>query len=209
MADQPDTGSGSNFGFLTKKVGPLPVWMYGLIIVGAYYWYMHFGPGANKAAAPAATGGGDSGTPQVSGSIYKTNAEWEAAAINFLVGESVPPSQASTALYKYLHSQTPTAQEQKDIDLAIEGLGPPPNIPAPAPVATTPPAPDPKPVAKTTAKPVPPGPGRAPNAPVTPVAVPVTPAPVKAPVVPAPVKTPVTTPKSKPKPRPTPRGSNT
>lgn len=55
MADTPSTptksGDKSSFGFLTRKIGPLPVWAYGLIAVGAYYWYTHYGPGAQKAAA--------------------------------------------------------------------------------------------------------------------------------------------------------------
>lgn len=44
-----DSGShGDKFGFLTRKVGPLPIWVYGVIIIGAYYWYTHYGPGAQK-----------------------------------------------------------------------------------------------------------------------------------------------------------------
>lgn len=48
-ADAPKGGGDSkNFGFLTHKIGPLPVWAYGAIAVGIYYWYTHYGPGAKK-----------------------------------------------------------------------------------------------------------------------------------------------------------------
>jgi hypothetical protein len=42
---------GSRFGFLGRKLGPLPVWGWGLIAVGVYYWYSHYGPGASKSSA--------------------------------------------------------------------------------------------------------------------------------------------------------------
>lgn len=52
MADPPaKPESKSQFGFLTRKIGPLPVWAWGAIAVGAYYWYTHYGPGAAKTAA--------------------------------------------------------------------------------------------------------------------------------------------------------------
>ena len=58
MADTPaPSSSGDQFGFLTKKVGPLPVWAWGVIAVGIYYWYTHYGPGANSATPPANANG--------------------------------------------------------------------------------------------------------------------------------------------------------
>ena len=55
MADAPAKTTG-RMGFLSRKLGPIPVWGWGLIGFGAYYWYTHYGPGAQKAAAaqPAA-----------------------------------------------------------------------------------------------------------------------------------------------------------
>lgn len=152
MAEAEPSGDGS-FGFMTHKVGPLPVWMWGVLIAGAYYWYTHFGPGASSATAAttgtasaddnADIGSGDAIANNVSGSRYKSNAEWEAAAINFLVGESVPPDEASAAVFKYLHSQSLSPQDQQDVNLAIEGIGPPPKIPAPAEQQKPPPIPVP------------------------------------------------------------------
>jgi hypothetical protein len=61
----PDTGTsssgrtGAKSGpWVTRKIGPLPVWAYGVIAVGAYYWYTHYGPGASKAAAAQQPAGG-------------------------------------------------------------------------------------------------------------------------------------------------------
>ena len=132
-------GDESSFGFLTHKIGPMPVWMWGALIVGAYYWYKNYGPGATAATTTGTTtvvqsGGQSASGPYYTGSQYTTNGQWEAAAINYLVGESIPPDQASMAIYNYLHSKTLTAQEQKDVNLAIEGVGTPPKVPAPAQV---------------------------------------------------------------------------
>ena len=55
MADTPPAAEGgkSSFGFLTRKIGPVPIWLIALGLVGGYYWWTHYGPGA-KAATPAA-----------------------------------------------------------------------------------------------------------------------------------------------------------
>jgi len=57
VADTPEPKGKSQFGFLTRKIGPLPVWAYAAIAVGAYYWYTHYGPGASKKAAAAQPAG--------------------------------------------------------------------------------------------------------------------------------------------------------
>lgn len=44
------SGRGDRFGFLTRKLGPLPVWAYAVIIMGVYYWYMHYGPGKSTSS---------------------------------------------------------------------------------------------------------------------------------------------------------------
>lgn len=64
MADTLDSpSSGNQFGFLTRKVGPIPVWAWGVIAVGIYYWYTHYGPGASSAASSATgSGSGDAVT---------------------------------------------------------------------------------------------------------------------------------------------------
>jgi type IV secretory pathway VirB10-like protein len=42
----PDSSSSSDaLGFLSRKIGPAPVWLWGLGIAGGYYWWTHYGPG--------------------------------------------------------------------------------------------------------------------------------------------------------------------
>lgn len=53
---QPEPEARSSFGFLTRKIGPVPIWVIAAGIVGAWYWYTHYGPGAAKAAAAPAAG---------------------------------------------------------------------------------------------------------------------------------------------------------
>lgn len=48
-----DSGSGekkSAFGFLGKKIGPVPIWVIAVVLVAGYYWYENYGPGAQKKA---------------------------------------------------------------------------------------------------------------------------------------------------------------
>lgn len=45
------SGGEDKFGFLVRKIGPMPVWAWGAIIVGVYYWYTHYGPGKTSANA--------------------------------------------------------------------------------------------------------------------------------------------------------------
>jgi hypothetical protein len=288
MADAPAGGAassapakasgGSPFGFLGRKLGPLPVWAYALIAVGGYYWYTHYGPGASSSSAQQSAGtspiiivGGGGGADQdtdtdtgggqpkpkpkpgpkpgpggswksitvpaawngwsldriakylhwdpqtlkdveeanarggkeltgkttfhtgdtfirpigaakdnvtgagaqdaaaqakatpsaASGAAlgattkpqaaepggvlatyapyngqnqWKTATGWTAAAINYLIGEGVPPDQASTSVYAYQHSEPLSSRMQANVTLAQDGIGPPPNQPAPTPV---------------------------------------------------------------------------
>lgn len=271
------SSGGSSFGFLTRKLGPLPVWAYAAIAVGGYYWYTHYGPGASSSSPQSAGtspiivvggGGGDEdtdtstdtrghgkpkpkpkpgpgpgggswksitvpaawngwsleriakylhwtpetlqdvidanarggkkitaktvfhtgdtiirpiggakgqapdnaaqqdaaaksqATPDTAGGAalgattkpeaaqpggvlatyapydgrnqWKTATGWEAAAINYLIGEGVPPDQASTSVYSYLHSEPLSSRMQANVTLAQDGIGAPPSQPAPA-----------------------------------------------------------------------------
>lgn len=172
MADAPAPkapagGGKGTFGFLTRKIGPAPVWVYAVVIAAAYYWYTHYGPGAKTAAAAASSAGGsaidpvtgepyseelgaaeqqlDSGAGNGSGtaaggaaSTYTTNEQWATAAVNYLVGLGIDPTVASQAVENYLSSQTNTTAQQADVNTAIEGIGPPPQIPGPASTSPAP-----------------------------------------------------------------------
>jgi hypothetical protein len=92
MAGTPDTtpaakgpSRSTNFGFLTHKLGPLPVWAYALIAAGIYYWYTHYGPGANKSA----TGGGkgQAGTDPTTNQPYAWELGRAQERINLLQSE--------------------------------------------------------------------------------------------------------------------------
>lgn len=168
MADAPATGTGgkSTFGFLSKKLGPMPIGLW-LLAAIAVYWYMSkgsggglFGSGSGSTAASsgAAANQVDPNSPtgqtygeelaaygqqiadQSSGSgsgstvagKYADNNSWGIAAINYLVARSVDPTQANQAIQQYLGGQTLTTQQQADVNLAIQGIGPPPDLPGPS-----------------------------------------------------------------------------
>ena len=67
MPDAPSGGAKAPAGqgtqnTLTRKIGPLPIWAWGAIAVGAYYWWTHYGPGAkNQAQQQAGQGTGQGG----------------------------------------------------------------------------------------------------------------------------------------------------
>ncbi len=80
-------------------------------------------------------GGGSGGSTGTSGSTtagqYQDNNAWSHAAINYLVGLGVDPTQANEAIQSYLGSQQLTTQQQGDVNLAIQGIGAPPSVPGP------------------------------------------------------------------------------
>jgi hypothetical protein len=85
-----------------------------------------------KTGAPAAAGAAVTYAPYGGSSQWKTATGWEAAAINYLIGEGIAPDQASTAVWAYLHSQPLSSRMQADVNLATDGIGPPPAQPGPA-----------------------------------------------------------------------------
>jgi len=182
MAEEQAAGKGLEF--LTKKVGPLPLFVW-LVAGAGFYWYFSHknsgGSGGSQTdpagntgeidpqtgyvygspedvAAKASSGGTTSeDTPSsstVAGS-YADNNAWGRAAINYLVSLGVDPTSANEAIQDYLTSQKLTTAQQATVNLAVQGLGPPPDLPGPVgsapgpvtkPPVTKPPA---KPPAKT------------------------------------------------------------
>lgn len=72
MPDTATAKTGGGGSWITRKIGPLPAWGWGLAAVGVYYWYTHYGPGASKAAAaqqPAAGGGLKTYAPHITENI--------------------------------------------------------------------------------------------------------------------------------------------
>lgn len=152
MPDAPAPAKGQ-FGVLAHKAGPLPVGVWLVIGVGVWWFVARGGGGGGGGTAPAADAGVDpmTGAPwsqeyaaasvklseqQQSGTIpgpktYANNTDWSRSAINYLVSLGIDPSQANQAITVYLSSQALTSQQQADINLAITGVGAPPDLPGP------------------------------------------------------------------------------
>lgn len=160
MAETETAASGTGAA-LTRKLGPLPVWMWGAAAVVIYLYVKKRNAaaagGGPFAVTPAGTvpttggigssdmaGGGSGGDTGTSGSTtagqYATNDAWGRAAVNYLVGLGIDPTTANSAITQFLSSQTLTADQQGDVNLAIQALGAPPTLPqpgnAPPPVTT-------------------------------------------------------------------------
>lgn len=98
---------------------------------------------ALQAASQNASTTSGSSTSSSVGSTYADNNAWGRAAINYLAGLGVDASTANQAIQLYLSSQPLTTAQQGDVNLAIQALGPPPDLPGPVtgnpPPVTTPP----------------------------------------------------------------------
>lgn len=98
---------------------------------------------AALAANNDTSGTTSNGVPAPTAQTYADNNAWGRAAVNYLVGLGTDPTQANEAVQQYLASQQLTTQQQGDINLAIQALGPPPQLPGPigtppGPVTTPP-----------------------------------------------------------------------
>lgn len=159
----------------TRKLGPFPVWVWGLGLAAVIYLFrgkLSGGGGGGQQTDPAgnvgtidpATGyvygtpqdqaglaaqnSTSTGTSSSSGSTvggqYADNSSWGRAAVNYLVGLGVDPTSANEAIQQFLGSQTLTPQQQGLVNLAVQGIGAPPQLPGPTgtppPPVNTPPA---------------------------------------------------------------------
>lgn len=87
----------------------------------------------------AGTGGdSSSGGGSTTAGQYATDSDWGRAAINYLVGLGVDPTTANQAIEQFLSSQTLTTEQQGDVNLAIQGLGAPPQPPTASQTNPTP-----------------------------------------------------------------------
>lgn len=162
-----EAGASKGLDFLKHKVGPLPVGVWLLAFGVIYWYLSRRASSSTSATDPAgnvgaidpatgyvygsaqdqsalsagSSGGSSNDTTSSSGSTtagaYADNNAWGRAAVNYLVGLGVDPSAANEAIQQYLSSQPLTANQQGDVNLAIQGLGPPPQLPGP--IGTAPP----------------------------------------------------------------------
>lgn len=134
---------------LTAKIGPLPAYMWGLILGGlllAYMWWSRRKSAAAGAAQVVTTTGTPFDVPSTGGlspaggvstgtdttgtsgsSPWGTNALWEASALAALSGSGVSPLAAQIALEKYLNGVSLSTADQQIVNLALSKQGAPPN----------------------------------------------------------------------------------
>lgn len=127
---------------LTAKLGPLPVWVWGLIIGGilvAWQWRSRMGGSSSSdtaeeeaALATVAPYGNFSTVPMATApadvsNVEQTNQEWLNVAMKAIQANNMGSSlSAQTALEKYLSGRELTAAEAKIVDYAIKAAGLPP-----------------------------------------------------------------------------------
>jgi len=144
-------------GNLTKKMGPFPVWVWGVLIGGAFvvwYWVSQRDAGSSAVADSVAEGdltteappSGDFSTvpvmPPSDGVVDEaTNLEWSIQAVNALTGTGTSLLAAQSAISKYLNSETLSSAERTIIDRILTKIGPPPEgvyTPTPPPAEAEP-----------------------------------------------------------------------
>ena len=82
-----------------------------------------------RGARPPGVGPGQSGPPAKSPA--RTNTDWQGDAVSNLIGQGVPPDQASTAIQAHLNGQPLSPVMAANRDLAVDSVGPPPQVPPP------------------------------------------------------------------------------
>lgn len=125
---------------LTKQVGPLPVGAWGIVIVGALGMAYMFNKGQAGGSGSegevllaepgVGTGGGqfvyEEPTKVTPDPVEQTNAAWITKAWSYLISKGNNPTVVGTALNKYINGESLTSTEQGLVDLAIAGVGVPP-----------------------------------------------------------------------------------
>lgn len=131
---------------VSKKLGPLPVWAYALIIAGVawgfYYWRSHSVSGGNavvNSAVPPVDAASVAGASGVLPSTYSgivqttpgtpslsTNAQWAKYAADQLNALGYAPDAVANALSGYVNGTSLDAQGQSLINIALQKFGTPP-----------------------------------------------------------------------------------
>lgn len=197
MADAPNSTPKSDVkgakGLFSKQIGPLPVGVWVILVVGglamAYYFARNQKAGdttVSESSPQEGVGGLD--TSVISGpppkATYTTNDEWASAAINWAIANNFDPQLSVDAVTRRLEGQQLSTAENAIIRAIFKNVGPPPLLPpAPENPPSSPPPPTPPP----------------PGAPPPPH---VTPRPGGVITIPRPRPAPHTPPKPRPKPRP-------
>lgn len=131
---------------LGKKMGPLPIWAYGAIIVGgvwlAYLYRNRVGVGSAdpvpvspdlnqtgfSSAGPApgtGTYNGNANTEQAP-AASQTNAQWAKKTADALIASGSDPTAVNGAIARYLNGNTLSVTDQAIINVALSRYGNPP-----------------------------------------------------------------------------------
>lgn len=136
-----------------KKLGPFPVWVWGVLIGGAFviwYWVSQRDLGSGSApeeeTGTVAPPSGDFGTvPVIPGEApivdEHTNLEWSVQALNAVTGTGTSLIAAQAAISKYLNGQPLTSAEGAIINTILSKIGPPPEGVSTPDVGAPPPTP--------------------------------------------------------------------
>ncbi len=126
-----------------KKVGPLPLYAYALIIVGAaygvYWWKNRVGvaqpEGVTNVGSGMSSAGPMPGTNDYSGNVSQgekaapasqSNAQWARNVTDSLIAAGSSPIDVPTAISNYLSGKTLTPTQQSIISIALQKYGSPP-----------------------------------------------------------------------------------
>ena len=133
---------------IQARLGPLPVWAWGLIFGGAAVAYMYWQNAKDSNGDTVSTDSTDSVDTGDLGSSYDaidgaftvgtasgstlsttteettdTNTAWLARAVNYLIGTGVTPLAAQSALQKYLEGESLSSDETDLVNKAIKSVG--------------------------------------------------------------------------------------
>jgi hypothetical protein len=141
---------------LFSKIGPLPAWGWGLIVVGAYLVYRRMSGGSaqavdNPVESESFVSGDDpnaslptidpssagynyndvlehsyTGSVAGSGTSYSTNQQWGISVISNLIKMGRPAGDVTSAITYYLSGHALTAAQAGIVTDAIANFGPPP-----------------------------------------------------------------------------------
>jgi hypothetical protein len=61
------SGKGGSFGFLARRIGPVPIWLIAVALLGLWWWYENYGPGATgeTPVTPAGAPSEPTGQPDI------------------------------------------------------------------------------------------------------------------------------------------------
>lgn len=155
MSDNAGAFRSDGFG---RKLGPLPLWGWALILVAGVYIYYHFFSGSGNVATPA-VGGATTGNTQTSSPMgmpsfgapaapsFSDNQSWQNAAISEASQFNASPLDVQNATTDYLGGSNLTPSQGALINRILGGLGAAPLGTSGVSAVVSPPAPTPQTVA--------------------------------------------------------------